>query len=121
MSEDSHQDWQTVTIRARRKPASTATGGAKQQSAAQVQQHRADREDLPVSSRFLSSETRQQIIAKRVEQKWSQGDLDKQCNFPQHTMREIESGRAVPSPTQLNLVNRVLKAALKFEHRTTAA
>jgi ribosome-binding protein aMBF1 (putative translation factor) len=113
------QDWQTVTVRGRRKPATTS-GAAKQQSAAQVQQHRADREDLPVSSRFLSSETRQQIIAKRVEQKWSQGDLDKQCNFPQHTMREIESGRAVPSPTQLNVLNRVLKAALKFEHRAAA-
>ncbi len=117
MSED-HQDWQTVTIRGRRKPA--AGTAPKQQSAAQVQQHRADREDLPVSTRFLSSETRQQIIAKRVEQKWSQSDLDKQCNFPQHIMRDIESGRAVPSPTQLNVLNRVLKAALKFEHRPAA-
>jgi ribosome-binding protein aMBF1 (putative translation factor) len=115
------QDWQTVTVRGRRnKPASEGAGG-KQQSAAQVQQHRADHEDLPVSSRFLSSETRQQIIAKRVEQKWSQVDLDKQCNFPPHTMREIESGRAVPSPTQLNVLNRVLKVALKFEHRAAGA
>ena len=114
------QDWQTVTVRGRRKPAANGGSAQNQQSAAQVQQHRADREDLPVSSRFLSSETRQQIIAKRVEQKWSQGDLDKQCNFPQHTMREIESGRAVPTPTQLNVLNRVLKTALKFEHRTTA-
>jgi len=115
------QDWQTVTVRGRRsKPVSESAGG-KQQSASQVQQHRADREDLPVSSRFLSSETRQQIIAKRVEQKWSQSDLDKQCNFPQHSMREIESGRAVPSPTQLNILNRVLKVALKFEHRAVAA
>jgi ribosome-binding protein aMBF1 (putative translation factor) len=115
------QDWQTVTVRGRRKPATAAGGAPKQQSASQVQQHRAEREDLPVSSRFLSSETRQQIIAKRVEQKWSQGDLDKQCNFPQHTLREIESGRAVPSPTQLNVLNRVLKTALKFEHRAAAA
>lgn len=113
------QDWQTVTVRGRRKPAA-GEAAQKQQSASQVQQHRADREDLPVSSRFLSSETRQQIIAKRVEQKWSQADLDKQCNFPSHSMREIESGRAVPSPTQLNVLNRVLKSALKFEHRVTA-
>lgn len=114
------QDWQTVTVRGRRKPATNGDGAPKQQSAAQAQQHRADREDLPVSSRFLSSETRQQIIAKRVEQKWSQVDLDKQCNFPPHTMRDIESGRAVPSPTQLNVLNRVLKVALKFEHRAAA-
>ena len=108
----SENEWTPVMIRGRRAP---ATAAKRPTVSAEVAAHRrADAEDLPMAKRVLAPESRQLIVQKRIALKWSQGELDKQCCFPQHTMREIEAGRAVPSPAQLNTLNRTLQVALKY-------
>ena len=62
----------------------------------------------------LSNESRTEIIQKRVALGKSQVQLNQDCRFPVNTMREIESGRLCPTQPQLNMLNRVLKAALKY-------
>lgn len=112
----SENDWTPVTIRGRRTPAAAAK---KPTLSAEAAYHRRldTAEDLPPKpSRTLTSDSRQLIVQKRLVAKWSQGDLDRQCSFPQHTVREIEAGRATPSPAQLNILNRVLGVALKYTH-----
>ena len=55
------------------------------------------------------------IVAKRVANGWNQTQLNQQCGFPLHTIRDIENGKLTPTPGQLNVLNRVLKAGLKYE------
>ena len=111
----SENDWTPVTIRGRRTPVAATK---KPNLSAEAAYHRRldDTEDLPKPSRTLTSDSRQLIIQKRIAAKWSQADLDRQCCFPQHTVREIEAGRATPSPAQLNILNRALGVALKYAH-----
>jgi ribosome-binding protein aMBF1 (putative translation factor) len=113
------QDWTPVTL----------TGGrGKQQSGIEMTKknhlaaaavaaaatRRLEEEDIPKLKKHLSPESRQMLIAKRLERTWKQADLDRQCAFPPNTVRDFESGRAVPTPTQLNVLNRTLGTALKF-------
>jgi ribosome-binding protein aMBF1 (putative translation factor) len=62
----------------------------------------------------LSSESRTEIVQKRIAVGKSQVQLNQDCRFPVNTMREIESGRLCPTPQQLSVLNRVLKAQLKY-------
>jgi len=66
-------------------------------------------------AKTLSVESRQMMMRLRAEQKWSQRDLDMRCSFPANTIRDLENGKIAPSSTQLNIINRVLKTALKLE------
>ena len=36
------------------------------------------------------------------------------CGFPVNTVREIEAGRLCPTPQMLDVLNKVLKAKLKY-------
>lgn len=62
----------------------------------------------------LSTESRTEIVQKRVALGKSQMQLNQDCRFPVNTMREIESGRLCPTPSQLSVLSRVLKAKLKY-------
>jgi ribosome-binding protein aMBF1 (putative translation factor) len=55
-----------------------------------------------------------ELVQKRVALGKSQVQLNQDCRFPVNTMREIESGRLCPTPSQVNMLNRVLKASLKY-------
>jgi len=65
-------------------------------------------------AKSLTPESRNEIVQKRVALGKSQVQLNQDCRFPVNTMREIESGRLCPSVQQLNVLNRVLKASLKY-------
>jgi ribosome-binding protein aMBF1 (putative translation factor) len=116
-----HQDWNTVTVRNTRRPAggagASASGGPRRAVTNEARIARElDGDDMPrVHVKRLSAESRQQIVAARVAKSWDQGRLNTMCSFPPHTIREIEAGRAHPSPGQLNVLNRVLQIALRYE------
>jgi ribosome-binding protein aMBF1 (putative translation factor) len=76
---------------------------------------RLDTEDLPLPTKSLSGASRHAIVAARVAREWTQAQLNTQCSFPSNTMRDIESGKLCPTPTQLGVLNRVLKLALKYD------
>jgi ribosome-binding protein aMBF1 (putative translation factor) len=70
--------------------------------------------DGPQKVKHLSSESKQLIVARRVANGWNQQQQNQQCGFPLHTIRDIENGKLTPTPGQLNVLNRVLKAGLKY-------
>ena len=70
--------------------------------------------DAPIKLKTLTATSRQEIVARRTANKWSQQDLNQQCNFPVNTIREIEAGRVTPTTQQLNTLNRILKTGLKL-------
>jgi ribosome-binding protein aMBF1 (putative translation factor) len=115
------QDWEPVVVRrsgASHRQSYAATGATKivvragDQAAAQGK--RKVEETEIGRSKQLSIESRTEIIQKRVALGKSQVQLNQDCRFPVNTMREIESGRLCPTQPQLNMLNRVLKAALKY-------
>jgi hypothetical protein len=66
-------------------------------------------------AKALTTESRQELVQKRVALGKNQVQLNQDCRFPVNTIRDIECGRYCPNPGQLNTLNRVLKSALKYE------
>jgi ribosome-binding protein aMBF1 (putative translation factor) len=108
----SFQDWSTVVIKGKSNTPGPSKVTAK--VAPEVIRMRKVEESETVKTKTLAPESRQEIVQKRVVNKWSQTDLNNQCCFPINTIREIEAGRITPSSNQLNTLNRVLKAGLKL-------
>ena len=106
------QDWTPVVVRGKAtKPTASV---AKPQVSAAVAQARRLETDEPPKPKTLTHESKQAIITTRVAKGWNQTQLNTQCAFPQHTIRDIENGKLTPSHAQLNVLNRVLKLLLKF-------
>jgi ribosome-binding protein aMBF1 (putative translation factor) len=106
------QDWSPVVVRGKAtKPAASTT--KTQVSAAVAQARRLESTDPP-KPKTLTHESKQAIISTRVAKGWNQTQLNTQCAFPPHTIRDIENGKLTPTPAQLNVLNRVLKVILKF-------
>ena len=62
----------------------------------------------------LAPESRNEIVQKRVAMKLTQIQLNQQCQFPIHTIRDIEAGKICPNTSQLNTLNRILKSGLRY-------
>ena len=115
----SHQDWAPLQIRSAgavraAQAATTAAVSAARSAAAAAAAERDDGPPKP-SHRTLSAESRAELVRLRAsERKLSQAQLNTLCSFPPNTIRDFENGRISPTPTQLNVLNRVLHAALKY-------
>jgi ribosome-binding protein aMBF1 (putative translation factor) len=105
------QDWNPVTVNAKPKKAAAVV----QKNPGAAAARRLEEEDIPKLKKHLTQESRQAMVQKRIEKGWKQTDLDSQCSFPTHTVRDFENGKSVPTPTQLNILNRVLGLAMKFQ------
>ena len=103
-----HQDWEVVTIGGSKAKAKAKAAHVKTTPEAQAARKIADA-DAPLKLKTLAPESRQEIIQRRVANKWSQADLNMRCCFPVNTIREIETGRVTPNIQQLNTLNRILK------------
>ena len=107
------QDWETVKVGVKTRPVTTHrpahTAGTKAMRAL-------DEGDAPPKPpRSLSAASRAEIVRIRTtEPKKTQAELNTLCSFPPNTIRDIESGHVTPTPTQLNVLNRVLRTNLRF-------
>ena len=107
------QDWDAVKIgtHARRPvaPRPARPAGTKALHAVE--------DETPVPTKSLSAESRATFVRLRTtrEPPMTQAGLNTACSFPANTIRDIESGKLCPTPTQLNVLNRVLRTALKYE------
>jgi hypothetical protein len=106
------QDWETVKIRSNTKKVvipPLRVAGSKAMRALET-------DDIPKITKTLRPESRADIIRIRttMEPKRTQAELNTACAFPPNTIRDIESGKICPSPTQLNVLNRVLRTSLRF-------
>jgi ribosome-binding protein aMBF1 (putative translation factor) len=109
----SFQDWTTVVIKGKSNTPGPSKVTARVAPEVAHMRKVADSDDT-VKQKTLAPESRQEIVQKRIVNKWSQSDLNNQCCFPINTIREIEAGRITPSIQQLNTLNRVLKTGLKL-------
>ena len=115
----SHQDWTPLQIRSAGavRAAHAATTAAVSAARSAAAAAAAEREDAPLkpSHRTLSAESRAELVRIRAsERKLSQVQLNTLCSFPPNTIRDFENGRLSPTPTQLNVLNRVLHTAFKY-------
>jgi len=115
------QDWEPVTIKrsgASHRKSYAATGATtivlRAGDQAGAQEKRKVEETEIGRPKQLSTESRTEIIQKRVALGKSQVELNMLCRFPVNTMREIESGRLCPTQPQVNMLNRVLKSAIRY-------
>jgi ribosome-binding protein aMBF1 (putative translation factor) len=79
-----------------------------------VKRHKIDKATEPQKRKMLSTEARQMIASMRAAMKITQVELNQRCSFAPNTIRDFESGRMIPAQSQLNILNRVLKTALKL-------
>ena len=110
-----HQQWETVAIRGK-KNVSTNNHKPKVTHLQKLMRSIESAETISeIKIKKLSTESRQQIIHKRVELGHDQSKLNTLCSFPSNTIKDIESGRLHPTPKQLSVLNTVLKLSLKYE------
>jgi hypothetical protein len=108
------QDWTQVVIKGKSapKPVTSAKGSVHiSNEAARLRKVESDESYKP---KTLDPQSRHEMILRRVANKWTQDDLNRQCAFPNNTIREIEASRHTPTSSQLNALNRVLKCGLKL-------
>ena len=108
------QDWTTIKLKGSSASASAAAAGRPKVDPEVAHARKLAEADAPTKTKKLTAESRQEMVNKRAANKWSQQDLNQQCNFPVNTIREIEAGRLTPNISQLNTLNRVLKTGLKL-------
>ena len=104
-----HQNWTPQVVR---KKKDNIDGGSKKKIS-QAQQRdnklmkKADNDDLTHDK--ITLELRVKIQQGRASQKWTQKDLANRCNLPVNVINEIESGKAIYNPQQINKIKRILK------------
>ena len=64
--------------------------------------------------KMLASESRQELVQRRLAEKLTQQQLDQRCSFPAHTIRDLEANKRAPTQKELQTLNRVLKCGLKL-------
>ncbi len=111
------QDWTPVVLKKRR----TATGAiatavGHNRGAGNAHLRAVEAADVPLPPpKRLSAAGKTAIIQGRLAKKWSQDQLNKECNLPSGTINAIEAGKAQPSGAQLNAIARALGVVLRFE------
>lgn len=115
-----HQNWEPQVIR---KTASQLKADALRRGEKQTIERRSDtaqhlakveREDY-VKSKMLASESRQELVQRRLAEKLTQQQLDQRCSFPAHTVRDLEANKRAPTMKELQTLNRMLKCGLRLE------
>jgi len=113
------QDWSSVTIRGTKATIKTGLGPAPRQpknvTPEAAAARRLEQQDGPQKPKELSTAARTEIMQRRVALKKSQIELNQMCQFPANTVNGIESGKLIPSSSQLVKLNRVLGSKLRLE------
>jgi hypothetical protein len=115
-----HQNWTPQVIRksAEQIRADALRSGKKEtvERRSDLAQHLAkvEREDY-TKPKMLASESRQELVQRRLAEKLTQQQLDQRCSFPPHTIRDLEANKRAPTQRELQTLNRVLKCGLRLE------
>ena len=108
----SHQDWTPILVNTKSKPSKGASNQpTKNLSNSQLQENKllkqADNDEL--SHTKISADIRKQIQQKRSALGLTQKQLAQKVNFPVSIINEIETGKAIYNPQQINKLKRFLK------------
>ena len=104
-----HQDWTPQVVR--KKNDNKETDSSKKLSQGQQRDNKLLKkvEDDDLKHDKITIELRVKIQQGRASQKWTQKDLANRCNLPVTVINEIESGKAIYNPQQINKIKRILK------------
>lgn len=115
-----HQNWEPQVIR---KPAEAARRDALRKGQKEVVERKTsdaahlakvERDEI-TKPKMLASESRQELVQRRLAEKLTQQQLDQKCSFPAHTIRDLEANKRAPTTKELQTLNRVLKCGLRLE------
>jgi ribosome-binding protein aMBF1 (putative translation factor) len=106
------QDWNTVRIQGVKMATKGSKTPSKNTTPDVASQRGLEQQETAQKPKTLSTESRTQIMQVRAAMKKTQVELNQMCQFPANTVRDIESGRIVPTPSQLIRLNRALQ--MKF-------
>jgi ribosome-binding protein aMBF1 (putative translation factor) len=67
-----------------------------------------------IRSKYLSQQTKKEIINRRKEFGWSRSELNIRCLFTPTTIYKIEVGMIVPTIYQMNRLNSILQLNLQY-------
>jgi hypothetical protein len=114
------QDWAPVLLRGTKATIHTGLSAStkaqpKNVSPEAAAQRRLEQQDTPQKPKELSTASRTELMQRRAAMKKSQIELNQMCQFPANTVNGIESGKIIPTPTQLIKLNRVLSSKLRLE------
>jgi ribosome-binding protein aMBF1 (putative translation factor) len=125
MSDNDHQDWQTVTVRSHKLPAGAVRASGKVEvgvrqaqsygAHAAAVERAADEGALKVKK--VASESVRALVEARLgyaRGKLTQEKADAECALPKNTIRDIEAGRLVPNGDVLRKISRTLRVDLKI-------
>jgi DNA-binding XRE family transcriptional regulator len=105
------QDWTTVVLKKKVKPSKPLSV-----TNPEVLRLRAIENDEPVKKRELTRESRQALTSGRIAKNMTQEQVDHVCGFPKHTIRDIESGKLVPSGPQMAIIQKYTGIVLRIAH-----
>lgn len=108
---EDHQDWTPVVIH-RRNPAREHHGDGGERARLARLDECTDIADAP--KKRVAPESIQQLIRKRMELKINQDKADQVCQFPRHTFRDIESHRALPTPKQMSVIQKLFGISIRI-------
>ena len=109
-----HQDWNPVTIRSSARIAAAGKKEIVPKRSSDAQRLAKIEKEEYVKPKMLSSESRQELVQRRLAEKLTQQQLDQRCAFPPHTIRDLEANKRAPTSKELQTLNRVLKLGLKL-------
>jgi len=101
-----HQDWTPVVNNKSPNKSSIKKVSQSQQRDIKLMKQ-VDNDELQHTK--IPPELRTKIIQGRASQKLKQKDLAQKCNLPVSVINDIESGKAIYDPKQINKIKRVLR------------
>ena len=102
----SDQDWTPVVLR--RTPKKTQSSHQKK--------HVSESLDMTYASKkYVTSESLQSLIRKRIEMVLNQEKADQLCAFPVNTFKKIESKQLIPTSNIQMAIQKKLNVQLKIE------
>jgi len=110
-----NQDWTTVTVRGRNTGPKTLM---ERKNPEQERLRAVDNDDKAPKKKRLTADSRRALTAARMTMKKTQREIDTLCAFPANSIRDFESGAAVPSSPQISTLHRAFaadKLVLKVE------
>jgi len=115
-----HQNWEPLILR--KSTAAIRSDALRSGKKETVERKQGDQGHLAKVEReeytkpkMLSSESRQELVQRRLAEKLTQQQLDQRCAFPPHTIRDLEANKRAPTPKELSTLNRVLKCGLRLQ------
>jgi hypothetical protein len=98
-----HQDWNTIVLR-RNSVKNSKSGTSSGNLNKSLKLETMENTDAP--KKRLEAESVQSLIRKRIDMKLTQEKADQLCNFPKHTIKNLESFRVLPTAGQQSSIQK---------------